>query len=162
MIAKLKKFFSPLIMISGLCLLVYLVMQQNYRLSANDPQIQITRDFQGEIPKETVEISKSLSVFVAQFDKDGNLVKSNAKLDGNDISIPKGVFDYVRDHGEDKITWQPEKGVRQAIVVNKYKDGFVVSGRSLSEIEKRIDNLSFYVGSAWAGIVIISLFLSIW
>ncbi len=47
--------------------------------------------------------------------------------------------------GEDRITWQPEPGIRSAVVVVHYTGatpGYVMAGRSLREVEWRIDRLS--------------------
>ena len=55
-------------------------------------------------------------------------------------------------HGQDRITWQPRTGVRQAIVAVYFhgrKTGYVVAGRSLREVEKRVDDLGLIVAAAW-------------
>jgi len=70
------------------------------------------------------------------------------------------VFDYVRQHGEDRITWQPEPGVRSATVVTSYggaHPGFVLAGRSLRLVEERVDQLGLMVGLGWFGILFAAL-----
>jgi hypothetical protein len=52
------------------------------------------------------------------------------------------VLDYVRANGEDRITWQPEPGVRIAAVVTRFAgndSGFVLAGRNMREAQKRED-----------------------
>lgn len=152
--------------ISGLCGLVYLAVQQNIRSGADDPQIQIAggvtenlnsgQDPTKIIPNFNIDISKSLDVFVAVFDNDGKVKASSAQL--NNLVVPEGVFNYVRNHGENRFTWQPTAGVRSAVVVTKYKDGFVLVGRSLREVERREDRLLQQVGLAWAAIMAATFF----
>ena len=48
---------------------------------------------------------------------------------------PKGVLDLVANGGEDKVTWQPQKGLRYATVVVEYSGGFIVTGHSLLETD---------------------------
>ena len=60
---------------------------------------------------------------------------------------------------ETRITWQPQPGVRQAIVIERMqpaKNGasFVVSGRSLKEVESREAQLTWMVGIGWIAILI--------
>jgi hypothetical protein len=71
-----------------------------------------------------------------------------------------GVFDYVRQHDQDRITWQPEPGVRIATVVAGYtgsQSGFVLAGRSLREVEKRESQAEMEAGVVW----IVTLFGSL-
>jgi len=135
-----------------LCFLVYLAVQQALRESANDPQIQMAEDaaarfgsgaalLQGLFePTESIDIAKSLAPFIIIYDDDGKAVASTGGLHGQPPSPPPGVFDYVRQNGEERVTWQPEPGVRIASVVVRAtgtRAGFVLAGRSLREVEKR-------------------------
>jgi hypothetical protein len=150
----IKYWLLSVIVVSGLIGLIYAAVQQDIRQGANDPQIQLAEDIatklangaqvQNVVPSEKVDISMSLAPYVIIFDANGNPVASSAQLDGQTPTIPAGVFDYVRQNGEDRITWQPQTGVRSAVVVTQYKglnSGFVLAGRSLREVEKREDNL---------------------
>jgi uncharacterized membrane protein len=65
---------------------------------------------------------------------------------------PAGVLDFTRNNQEDVITWQPEPGVRMAMVYEKVSAagiGFVAVGRSLKEVEIREANLVRMVAIAW-------------
>jgi hypothetical protein len=70
-----------------------------------------------------------------------------------------GVLDYVRKNGQDRVTWQPAPGVRMATVVVPYKNGFVMAGRSLTEVEKRESQVESLCGLAmlciWAATFIV-------
>lgn len=154
------KHFIPLtIVITGLCGLFYLIVQQTYRVSANDPQLQFSYDIasslnngtppQAIIPPTKVDMAKSLAVFIMIFDTNERLLLSTGEIAGKVPEVPTGVFDFVKRNGEDRITWQPQKGVRNAIVVTKYKDGYILVGRSLKEVEKREDMLLKQVMIGW-------------
>ncbi len=150
-----------------LSILIYVVGQQIIRQTANLEQIQIARDsvisFEGGMSPDLVEqisqkidISKSLQVFTIVYDDGGKPIASTALLDGKVPTIPSGIFDYVRQHGEDKVTWQPKTGVRSAIVVTRFNNtvsqtsGFVVVGKSLTEVEKNENLLLKLVAIGWA------------
>lgn len=149
--------------------LVYAAVQQNYRQSANDPQIQIARDLvtaieQGQPadqivpPQGDTELSKTLSPFVMIYSASSTLVGSSAVLDGKLPSFPSSVLGYVKIHGEDRLTWQPRPGVREAVVVKAFsgqQSGFVVVGRSLAEIEIRENRTCLM--AALAGILALAL-----
>jgi hypothetical protein len=132
--------------------LAYAAVQQNYRQSANDPQIQIAEDIADAIntgkaqpdsivsPEPTADISSSLATFAAIYSATGTPVGSSVSLDGKLPTLPSRIFDYARLHKEDHLTWQPKAGVRIAAVVVYFggaNPGFVLVGRSLREIEIR-------------------------
>ncbi|MEK7576373.1 MAG: hypothetical protein AAB482_01630 [Patescibacteria group bacterium] len=159
MVRSLKQSFPlslVIVMFSGL---LYIVVQQDMRTAANDPQIQIAEDFavrleNGETPEivnqmTKVDMTKSLAPFVSVYDSGGKLLVSNAVLDGGVPSVPVGVLEYAKTHGKHTVTWQPRPGVRNAVVVEPYKgvqSGYVVVGRSLREIEKREEQLTLQIG----------------
>ena len=133
---------------SALSLMVYLAVQQVGRQTANDPQLQVARDASraiaagqsaGAITGDgNVELSASLAPWITITDDKGTIIASSARLHGAPRTVPPGVFDHARASGEERVTWQPEKGVRMATVVVHNRDGgFVVAGRSLLESEAR-------------------------
>ncbi|NUR20480.1 MAG: hypothetical protein HOQ12_13180, partial [Gemmatimonadaceae bacterium] len=83
--------------LTGTCLLAYLVMQQIERQGANDPQVQIAEDgalalADGATPGEvargtTVDLAHSLATAVIVLDDDGNVLASNARL-GDAVPVP--------------------------------------------------------------------------
>jgi hypothetical protein len=129
-------------------LLVYLAVQQVGRQTANDPQLQIARDAASSLASgqaaavitngPTIDIGRSLAPWITVIDEDGKIVSSSARLHGNPRTVPAGVLDHARRSGEERVTWQPEEGVRMAtVVVHNKGGGFVVAGRSLQESEAR-------------------------
>jgi hypothetical protein len=151
--------------------LIYLAVQQSYRSGANDPQLQVARDISERLKNnqsidqlmagDTVDISKSLAVFKVLYDLQGVPIQSNGLLDGKSLQMPKGVFDFAKENGEDVLTWQPRRGVRMATVVEFVRSpsvAFVAVGRSLEETEKRVSNLTImlFVGLfACFGIILV-------
>jgi hypothetical protein len=165
------KFWLPLAAVTTLlCGLVYLVVQQSLRWGANDPQIQMAEDaatalYAGGIPESMlpaghVEISTSLSVFMVIYNDKGEPLVSSGFLHGNAPLLPPGIFDYTRQNNQDRVTWQPESGVRIAAVVVAYggaQPGFVLAGRSLREVEKRESQIEQLAGIAWSVTLAVSL-----
>ncbi len=154
-------YLSTLAIVTIVIALVYVSVQQNYRMTANDPQVQIVRDAADRLQhnqpvtsftSDTVDLSKSMAVFTAYYDAHQQPVTSTGYLDGAIPKLPEGVLNYARKHGEDWITWQPRKDVRIAAIV-KYVSSpsvsYVVAGRSLQEVEIREGNLSRMIIIAW-------------
>lgn len=154
--------FSCLGVITFLSALIYTAAQQNLRQSANDPQVQLAEDIASSIEKgqspasllssNTIDITNSLAPFITVFDKQGNPIASSGYLDGKLPTLPKGVFDFTRQNGEDRITWQPRSGARFAVVITAFSgqtSGFVMAGRSLRETEIREDVLTKQVIFFW-------------
>lgn len=157
-----KNWLIAAVVTTALCGLAYVAVQQALRQGANDPQIQMAEDIASQLengataeavlPANPVDMGRSLATFVILFNNQGSQTSSSARLHGQNPQLPGGVLDYVRQHGEDRLTWQPEPGVRIAAVVTSYSGanpGFVLAGRSMREVEKRIGNIELLCGIAW-------------
>ena len=160
---KFLKTFIPfglvLVVIFGT---IYVAVQQNFRQSANDPQIQMAED-QAKIleagqkpdainalPK--IDLSNSLSTFYIVYDSQGTPIASSAILNGRLPVPPIGSLEAANNQGENRITWQPSTDVRIAAVIVPFhgqNPGYVLAGRSLKETEKRIDMLTKYVAAGF-------------
>lgn len=148
----------------------YLISQQVLRMSANDPQIQLAEDAanhvaHGEIPSAVIpdrqiDMSASLASFIIFYDDSGRPVAGSALLGRSIPSMPRGVFDYVRSHGEERLTWQPRPGVRIASVVTRTTGGFVVAGRNLRELEVRESMVFKLAAAIW--LVVNCILLALW
>ncbi|MEO8412502.1 MAG: hypothetical protein ABI472_02540 [Ginsengibacter sp.] len=140
---------------------VYTAVQQSYRTSANDPQIQIARDIDAKLREglpvdiffsDTIDIEQSLSVFAVLYDAAGNPVRSSGLLSGKMPQLPGVVFDYAKSHGDNELTWQPKPGVRMATVIVSSKSSparFVAVSRSLQVVETREHNLITIIFIGW-------------
>ncbi len=171
---KISKFFSAsvfqqwipsAIMITLLCGISYTAVQQSLRTSADDPQVQITQDMSDLVAtapdptavinsavKKKIDISKTLAIWGMIFDDSGKMLVSSGQLDGKELTIPKGVFDSTKKYGEDRFTFQPQKGVRHAVVMRHFggsKPGFLMTARSLQAIEAREDTILQVVVFGW-------------
>ncbi|HUD19353.1 MAG TPA: hypothetical protein VMR81_02850 [Patescibacteria group bacterium] len=163
---RLFLFLSCVFIMSVLVSLPYFLVQQDLRQSANDPQIQMAEDLARHLSKgqavsaisfpESVNMSEDLGVFVSIYDGKGQSVASTAYLNGQLPNVPLGVLLYAKEHGQNRITWQPQVGARAAIVVTPYQNGtsygYVVVGRSLREVEKREDQIFSIVSLIWIGL----------
>ncbi len=104
------------------------------------------------IPAAKVDIATSTEPYVIVTDSDHNVLASSATLAGQSVLPPPGVFDSVKANGEDRVTWQPAIGVRSWIVVDAYRDGFVIAGRSPSDGEQ-----SAYLFLLWGSVAALAL-----
>lgn len=156
---------------TGLALALYAIPQQVLRQGLNDPQIAIATDLvttlerggqvkmpqYGEVPgiesgSTDVDMARSLSPFFIVYDDRGNVVASQALLNGQTPTPPSGVFDFVRQHGEDRISWQPQRGVRIAAVIQRVSGtnpGFVLAGRNMREVEARENQVFQMAALTW-------------
>ncbi len=175
---KILSTLSTIAVITVILLLIYAAVQQTYRRSGNDPQIQMTRDIAVSLkeqksiehifPVDSVDISKSLGVFAVLYDSNSRPIKSSGFINGKIPQLPAGVFDFVKSHGEDMITWQPQPGIRIAMVAAAVQSSgvsFVAVGRSLNEVEVREGNLLSMVTISWlicVGIIVINMVAQIW
>lgn len=168
---NILRHWLPLAAVTTLvCGLVYLAVQQSLRQGANDPQVQMAEDAAAALaaggtpetilPFVQVEISSSLASFMVIYNDTGGPLASSGLLHGTVPLLPSGVFDYTRQNGEDRVSWQPEPGVRIAAVVVAYsgvQPGFVLVGRSLREVEKRESQVEQITGIVWLVALAVSL-----
>ncbi len=176
--------------ITGLCLLAYATVQQQYRQSLNDPQIQMAEDGAavlagGGVPAQlvqrgiaSIDIARSLAPWIAIYDASGTLLESSAALNGAPPTLPADVLDAAKNglppvvghhftndipQDENRVTWQPAPGVRQAIVVVyvPQRQQYVVAGRNMREVENREAQLATFVGIAWLALMI-ATFCAAW
>lgn len=168
-----------------LCLFVNLAVQQNFRATADDPQTQLAEDGAAMLAAGTqpdvvfaqpnsaapnlrlsgpIDIGRSLAPWVAVYGSGGTPLSSDGRLHGALPELPPGIFDYVRDSGQDRVTWRPEPGLRIALVIHRVegsKPYFVASGRSLRETERRVNSLNLMTLIAWAAALLGSLLVAI-
>ena len=170
--------FFGAVAVTGVFSGVYLATQQVYRQSANDPQIMMAEDAAsrlegGEVPAGLVargvpliDITDSISPWLAVYDNQGMPLESSAQLHNLPPQFLKVLFNtatwidpktYDTPAGkETRITWQPEPGVRQAIVLvevvgaTQAQTKYVVVGRSLRDTEDRTRVLGINLLLAWA------------
>jgi hypothetical protein len=159
---------------TGIALAFYAIPQHVLRSGLNDPQIQIATDLAATLDRfgvndglqqgaltvsgsgTNIDMARSLAPFAIVYNDAGQPLGSNAQLDGQTPTPPAGVFDNVRSHGEERVTWQPRRGVRIAAIierVNGKQPGFVLAGRNMREVESRIADVQFMAGLTWLGML---------
>lgn len=122
------------------------VTQQTLRSNANDPQIQLAEDSasalnDGASPHsligKTVNLSNSLAPFVIIYNTSGRVVAGNGQINGQVPIAPLGVLTSSHSVDYHAVTWQPQHALRFAAVIVKANNYYVLSGRSLKEVEIR-------------------------
>ena len=170
---------------TGLLLVCYAGIQQNYRQSLNDPQIQMAEDaaaaLNSGVPLNQivpigsvarVNIAQSLAPWIAVYDTAGTPLASEGVLDGSPAQPPASVFTNLWDGEaegfakETRFSWQPEPGVRQALVIVRFNPkeglrGFVVAGRNMREVEDRIAKLGSMFFLGWMLLMAATVFAKI-
>jgi len=160
---------------TGLAFALNVIPQQVLRLGANDPQIAMATDLAAALEEGDpsampqrdalpaliggsgkVDMARSLSPFVIVYDDQGQIIASQALLDGKAPTPPSGIFNYVRTHREDRISWQPRHDVRIAAVIQRVEGphpGFVLAGRNMREVESREALVGQLAGLTWMGMI---------
>jgi sensor histidine kinase regulating citrate/malate metabolism len=139
---------------------VYVGIQQLNRLSENEPLVQIATEVANSLENDQetnlslpiIDIQKSQSLFVILYDSEQQPIKYNAKLGQNPAFPPIGILESAKQYGENRVTWQPAKGLRFATVTVYYngtKSGYVLVGKSLTEAEYRIDMIGQVIFLIW-------------
>jgi hypothetical protein len=155
-----KNWLGYAAVVTLLCFLIYIVAQQSFRQSANDPQYQLAQDAVNAINKGTdpkmltgtqpLDIASTLSPYLLIYDAQGNAIGNTVTLDGKSPRLPEGTLEATRNKGINIVTWQPRSGVRQAAVMIASRNGYVVvAARSLQIAESNISMLALQVLFGW-------------
>lgn len=149
-VRTLPKVFKIWVMIMGLVALcvgtTYLLVQQQGRMSMNDPLISIVQINRAQIAKHVgpstlavgvgVDLSIYEGAFITFYGLDKSVIASSATLSDKALKLPTGVLDYVRAHGHSTVTWQPAPGLRFATYTEYVPDfGYINASQSLKQIE---------------------------
>lgn len=156
----------------ALALISYQGIELSHRTAADDVQRVIAQEAavtlgrgtlpETIIPEGKVVIGESLAPYLNIYDGQGLPVAGSGYLRGDLPKLPPGVFSAAREQGENRTTWQPEPGIRHAIVVVPFGDGpagYAVAGRSLSETEKRERSLMRMTGGTLGAFLLLMLLL---
>ena len=175
--------YNALVLIAlsmGMALALNTIPQQVLRQGANDPQIQMASDLAARLDQygvndglrqealintdRLVDMDRSLAPFLIVYNDQGQPLASQAELNGQTPIPPVGVFDHVRQHEQERVSWQPaqgrEHGVRIAAVVvrvNGPQPGFVLAGRNMREVEAREAQVGQLALLTWIGMMAVIL-----
>ena len=125
---------------------IYASVQQSQRNEANSPQIQFAQDTAASLDKQVrestldgkVDIAKSLKPFTIIYDKKGQPLIGTGYLDSKLPKVPVEILTKSKGKDYNAVTWQPRDGLRIAAVTVSAKDHYVLSGRSIKEVEKNM------------------------
>ena len=168
-------FFIPLFLVSTLVLLiVYVNDQQHIRLAGNEPQEWMAHDTaeriaSGVSPTQAVmgapvRVLSEHAPYVIAYDKVGSTTAATGIFDGKISNLPEGILEYTRGHGTYRLTWEPEPGIRHAIVIVPIQGGtlgYVLSGRSLFYTEQQEALLKERTVYGWILTLIVSILVSV-
>jgi len=69
------------------------------------------------------------------------------------------VLAWVASHGQQRITWQPQPGLREAAIIEPYAGphpGFVLAAQSLQAISVQQRSLTWSVACIWLAALVLS------
>lgn len=124
---------------------IYTVVQQSQRSDANMPQIQIAEDTAQqlnhgiklpELDTQSIDMSTSLAPFYIVYTKSGQPAAGTGSIGGAFPLPPFGVLQASNGKPYSAITWQPNGSTRIAAVIVAADNYYVLSGRSLKQIEQ--------------------------
>jgi hypothetical protein len=135
---------------------VYLTLQQFGRHSANAApaaaaaaQVQQMGSEPASGPR--LELTPDSGVFVIVFGEDNKPISTTVSLHGAPPDIPAGVLETAKTVGSDAVTWQPEPGLRMAVVARQAPGGVVVAGQSLTPFEDSDRMSQLFLAAGWVG-----------
>jgi hypothetical protein len=117
----------------------------------------------GSVTGPVINIATARAAFVIVYDAEHHVLASSGRLSGRTPALPAEVLAWVATHGQDRITWEPEPGNREAAVVEPYggpHPGFVLAAQSLRHVSAEQRTLTWMIACIWLTALAIS-FLSV-
>lgn len=131
---------------------LYIVEQQSGRNAVEDAPRALLSTGEATAAAtqpDRVDLTTYLGTFWVQYDAHGDPIAGNGYLDGKLAQVPHGVLDAAKATGEgDAVSWEPEQGLRFAIVAQPVGSGVIVAGQSLQRTEDRATRTLLYIGLA--------------
>jgi hypothetical protein len=138
----------------------YAALQQFGRRSANAAPAAAAAAQVQLIGSETVtaprlELTPDSGVFVIVYGEDDKPVSGTVTLHGSLPMLPAGVLQTARTSGSDVVTWQPEPGLRMAVVARPAAGKVIVAGQSLTPYEDRDRMVLIFLAAGWLGSIVV-------
>ena len=138
----------------------YVTMQQLGRRSANAaPTAAAAAQVQSnasQIPTAPrLELTPDSGVFLIVYGADDKPVAGTVTLHGSLPVLPAGVLQAARTYGSDAVTWQPEPGLRMAVVARPAGGQVVVAGQSLTPYEDTDRMVQLFLGAGWLASMVV-------
>jgi hypothetical protein len=114
----------------------------------------------GGVLPPAVNMASSPAAFVMVFDSSHHVLASSGRLGGRIPQLPGGVLSFAAAHGEDRITWEPAPGLREAAVIEPYggpRPGFILAAQSLQVISRQQLSVIWGIAGGWLAVLAISL-----
>lgn len=148
--------FLPILTIILITSIAYVMVQQTIRDEANDAPIDLAQNISETVEREptilenqqqsqTVDPTKSDSMFIQVYKDDGSLAFSTLQIGQDKPTLSKSDLEASKNQRKAFTTWAPTNDVRLATVISRYEGnqpGYVVTGKSLAQAERRINNLT--------------------
>jgi hypothetical protein len=139
---------------------VYATLQQFGRRLANAAPAaaaaaQVQQWGSGPTTEPRLELTADSGIFVMVFGDGNKPASSTVMLHGELPVIPAGVLETARTLGSDTVTWQPEPGLRMAVMARKAPGGVVVAGQSLTPFEDSDRMSQLFLAAGWAGSMVV-------
>lgn len=146
---------------AGALATLYVVVQQDGRSAIEDaPRALLSAgaDAVRAEPSQRFDLEHYRGTFWVRYDAAGTPVAGNGVLRGSLAQVPFGVLQNARAAGEDAVSWEPQPGLRFAIVAQPFGTGSIVAGQSLHRAEQRIQRTGLSIGLALvAGLVVVAI-----
>jgi hypothetical protein len=139
---------------------VYVSLQQIGRRSADAAPAaaaaaQAQQMGSGSLAEPRLELTPDSGVFVIIYGEDNNPTSATVTLHGSLPVLPAGVLETARTSGTDDVTWQPEPGLRMAVVARRAADKVVVAGQSLTRVEVSDQMTRLFLAAGWLGSMVV-------
>lgn len=141
---KLVPYLGAAVILTIIFGTIYAVIQHAQRNDADYPQIQIAEDLAAGLNKGAdpmllatgnVDLATDLDPFTVIYNTSGEPIAGSGRLDGRLPMPPIGVLTAATGKTYSRVTWQPRENVRVAAVVVAARQYYVLSGRSLAQVE---------------------------
>ena len=117
----------------------------------------------GSVLPAAIDMASAPAPFIIVFDSQHRVLASSGHLNGRTPGLPAGVLAWVTSHGQDRITWQPGPGLREAAVIEPYgglHPGFVLAAQSLQGISGQQRSLTWSIAYFWLAAFAISFLIA--
>lgn len=139
---------------------VYVALQQIGRHSVDTaPAAAAAARLQQPGPDTTagpwLELAPDSGVFLIVYGDTNSPLSTTVTLHGAMPVVPAGVLETARTVGTDTVTWQPEPGLRMAIVAKQAAGRVVVAGQSLAPFEASDRRTLLFLAAGWLGSMLV-------
>jgi hypothetical protein len=117
----------------------------------------------GSVLPPAINMASSPAPFVIVFDAQHHVLASSGHLNGHTPGLPAGVLAWVAAHSQDRITWQPGPGLREAAVIEPYgglHPGFVLAAQSLQGTSSQQRSLTWSIAYIWLAALAMSFLIA--